>query len=124
MDGFASLPQVERRLGTRQFALHCSDHEGLDEKHWPPLRGVIDWATFLSALTAAGFGGPYYEAILDGQTPAERLAFLEADSSQLVSGTGLIGDTKAEPSAPEDAGKPRLDSYVIKHPSLAGPMFV
>ncbi|MBI2438028.1 MAG: sugar phosphate isomerase/epimerase [Lentisphaerae bacterium] len=85
MDGFASLPEVVRSLGPRLFALHCSDYDGVDEKHWPPLRGVIDWAAFRSALKATGFAGPlHYEAALDGQTPAERLVFLEANFLQLM----------------------------------------
>ena len=94
MDDFASLPQVVRRLAPRLLALHCSDYDGVDEKHWPPLRGVIDWAAFLAALRAVGFSGPlHYEATLDGQTPAERLAFLENNYSQLVSGS----DTEDQP---------------------------
>jgi len=85
MDGFASLPEVVHRLGPRLLALHCSDYDGVDEKHWPPLRGVLDWAAFLAALRAAGFSGPFlYEANLDGQTPAERLAFLEANYAQVT----------------------------------------
>jgi sugar phosphate isomerase/epimerase len=85
MEGFASLSEVVRSLGRRLFALHCSDYDGVDEKHWPPLRGVIDWAAFLSALEAIGYSGPiHYEADLDGQIPAERLAFLEANFSQLL----------------------------------------
>lgn len=85
MDGFASLPEVVRTLGQRLFALHCSDYDGVDEKHWPPLRGVIDWGAFLSALSDGGFSGPFhYEASLDGETPAERLAFLESNYSQLT----------------------------------------
>ena len=85
MDRFSTLPEVVRSLGPRLLALHCSDYDGVDEKHWPPLRGVIDWAAFLAALSAAGFSGPlHYEANLDGQTPAERLEFLEANYAQLV----------------------------------------
>ena len=99
MDRFKSLPDVVHCLGPRLFALHCSDYDGVDEQHWPPdlspargalspargARGVIDWAAFLAALRAVGFPGPFhYEAGLDGQTPAERLAFLEANFSQLM----------------------------------------
>jgi sugar phosphate isomerase/epimerase len=95
MHQFATLPEVVRALGPRLFALHCSDYDGVDEKHWPPLRGVIDWAAFLAALEAAGFRGPFhYEATLDGQTPAERLAFLEANYSRLMGApphSGLAG---------------------------------
>ena len=104
MNRFASLPAVVRKLGPRLLALHCSDYDGVDEKHWPPLRGVIDWAAFLATLSAVDFSGPlHYEVTLDGQTPAERLAFLEASFSQLVYGTDSIGDTKAEQSVPGDA---------------------
>ena len=88
MDRFGSLPEVVRVLGPRLSSLHCSDYDGVDEKHWPPLRGVIDWAAFLAALRAASFSGPFhYEATLDGQTPMERLAFLETNFSQLQRAT-------------------------------------
>jgi sugar phosphate isomerase/epimerase len=86
MDAFASLPDVVRRLGRRLVALHCSDYDGVDEKHWLPLRGVIDWTAFLSALRDAGFSGPFhYEAHLDGETAGERLAFLEDNYRQVMS---------------------------------------
>ncbi len=85
MGDFAALPEVVRSLGARLFALHCSDYDGVDEKHWPPLNGVIDWGAFVSALSAIGFAGPlHYEASLEGQTPAERLASLEDNFSQLI----------------------------------------
>jgi sugar phosphate isomerase/epimerase len=88
MADFTSLPEAVRGLGPRLIALHCSDYDGVDEKHWPPRRGVIDWAAFLQALRDIHFSGPFhYEATLDGQTPAERLAFLEDNYSQLVSGS-------------------------------------
>jgi len=88
MADFAALPDLVRTLGPRLIALHCSDYDGVDERHWPPLRGVIDWPAFLSALRDVHFPGPLnYEAALDGQTPAERLAFLEGNYAQLVSGT-------------------------------------
>jgi len=85
MNAYASLPDVVRSVGPRLLALHCSDYDGVDEKHWPPLRGVIDWAAFLAALQAAGFTGPFhYEAALDGKTPAEKLAFVQANYAQVM----------------------------------------
>ena len=89
MADFVALPDAVRTLGPRLIALHCSDYDGVDEKHWPPLRGVIDWPAFLAALYDVGFPGPLnYEATLDGETPAEKLAFLESNYAQLVSGRG------------------------------------
>ena len=85
MDRFASLPDAVRTLAPRLVTLHCSDYDGIDEKHWPPLRGVIDWTAFLAALREINFPGPiHYEANLDGQTPAEKLAFLQDNFVQLV----------------------------------------
>ena len=85
MDRFTELPQVVASLGPRLFALHLSDYDGVDEKHWPPMQGVIDWAGFLSALNDVGFAGPLnYEARLDGQTPAERLESLERNYARLM----------------------------------------
>ena len=85
MGDFASLPSAVHSLGSRIIALHCSDYDGIDERHWPPLKGVIDWSALLSSLSEVGFTGPlHYEANLDGQTPAERLAFLEANYQELL----------------------------------------
>jgi sugar phosphate isomerase/epimerase len=85
MGDYAALPEAVRRLGPRLIALHCSDYDGVDEQHWPPGRGVIDWAAFLAALQEIEFAGPFnYEAGLDGETPAEKLAFLEANYAGLV----------------------------------------
>ncbi len=90
MDRFDFIPDVVRRLGPRLIALHCSDYDGIDEKHWPPMRGVVDWAAFLSALRDVGFDGPLnYEAILEGDTPAQRLAFLEDNYANLITSAGI-----------------------------------
>jgi sugar phosphate isomerase/epimerase len=84
MADYTALPEVVRKLGPRLIALHCSDYDGVDEKHWPPGQGVINWTDFLQALKDVHFPGPlHFEATLDGQTPAERLAFLEINFRQL-----------------------------------------
>ena len=85
MADFVALPDAVRTLGSRLIALHCSDYDGIDEKHWPPLRGVIDWPAFLAALRDVQFQGPLnYEATLDGETPDEKLAFLEDNYARLM----------------------------------------
>jgi|GEM_PF-2835545 len=82
---YATLPDVVRALGPRLIALHCSDYAGVDEKHWPPGRGVIDWAAFLAALREVGFRGPlHYAAALEGSTPGERIAFVAGNYAAQV----------------------------------------
>ena len=57
MDRFSTLPEVVRSLGLRLLALHCSDYDGVDEKHWLPMRGVIDWGAFLVGAERRRFHG-------------------------------------------------------------------
>jgi sugar phosphate isomerase/epimerase len=86
MGNYAQLPEAVRKMGNRLIALHCSDYDGVDEKHWPPLQGVIDWDAFLTALLEVRFAGPFhYEAHLEGDTPAERLSLLESNYTELCS---------------------------------------
>ena len=84
MDRYAELPDTVVALGSRLFTLHLSDYDGVDEKHWMPGEGVIDWAGFMQALTAIDYAGPFnYEAKPHGNTPAEKLADLEANFGRL-----------------------------------------
>ena len=50
-----------RSLGHRLFTLHCSENDGLDERHWLPGTpgGVIDWNAFLGALRDVRYPGPF-----------------------------------------------------------------
>ncbi len=80
MDRYAQLPEVVRRLGERLIALHLSDYDGVDEKHWMPGRGVIDWPAFMQALADIDYQGPFnYECAIDGKTCEERVQALEAN---------------------------------------------
>jgi len=85
MADYQHLPDVVRAIAPHLIALHCSDYDGVDEKHWPPLKGVIDWPAFLDALYDIHFTGPInYEAHLEGDTPAQRLCFLESNFTCLM----------------------------------------
>ena len=53
MERHRELPQIIACLAPRLFSLHLSDYDGVDEKHWLPGNGVIDWAAVLAALQAA-----------------------------------------------------------------------
>ncbi len=47
-----------RALGSKIVTLHVSDYDGLDEKHWLPGEGVIDWPAVMDALDDVGYTGP------------------------------------------------------------------
>lgn len=69
------LPGVVRTLADRLITLHVSDYNGIDERHWLPFDGVIDWAAFANALAEVGFAGAFvYETRFIPDGLADQLA--------------------------------------------------
>jgi len=61
-----------RKLGLRIITTHISDNDGVDERHWLPGEGVIDWNGVLRALCDSGYTGAFlYETRM---VPAARVA--------------------------------------------------
>jgi sugar phosphate isomerase/epimerase len=54
-----SPEQFIERLGSRIVTTHISDNDGIDEKHWYPGDGVIQWKSVLGALVQAGYAGAF-----------------------------------------------------------------
>ncbi|WP_152395049.1 sugar phosphate isomerase/epimerase family protein [Paenibacillus guangzhouensis] len=48
-----------RTVGARIQTLHVSDYDGIDEKHWIPGRGIVNWVEVLRALVDIGYDGPF-----------------------------------------------------------------
>jgi sugar phosphate isomerase/epimerase len=78
MHRYQELASDVRKLGDMLMTLHLSDYDGVDEKHWLPGRGVIDWKTFMEALRNIDYVGPLnYECQIDGETLQARIRSLE-----------------------------------------------
>lgn len=61
-----SLPDYIRKFGKRIVTLHVSDYDFLNERHWLPGEGDIDWQGVVSALKEVGYEGPWlYEVGFD-----------------------------------------------------------
>ena len=55
--------------GKRIRTLHCSDFDFVNECHWLPTQGDIDWEEFVRRLRGIGYDGVFmYEAIKDRPT--------------------------------------------------------
>ncbi|MEG1979242.1 MAG: sugar phosphate isomerase/epimerase family protein [Victivallaceae bacterium] len=54
MDQAEKLPQIISQLADRLGACHFSDYDNVDECHWIPGRGVIDWPQLMAALKQTG----------------------------------------------------------------------
>lgn len=85
MDRWRSLPDDIRRLGSRLITTHLSDYDGVDEQHWMPGRGVLDWPAMMAAFREIGYAGPLnYECRPGGETVQERIEALEANFAGLI----------------------------------------
>lgn len=50
---------IELKLcGNQLLGLHIHDNHFLEDDHFPPFRGKIDWKAFTSALVSIGYKGP------------------------------------------------------------------
>lgn len=48
-----------KNVGDRIVTLHVSDYDKIDERHWVPGRGVIDWPQFMTNLMHYGYDGVF-----------------------------------------------------------------
>ena len=48
-----------REIGDKIVSLHVSDYDGIDEKHWLPGEGIVDWVALMDALDDIGYDGPF-----------------------------------------------------------------
>ena len=70
-------PAEQARIASERLcALHIQDVDGLEDCHWVPGRGVIDWSAVGEALAAIGFDGAWtMEAMTSStETTAEQVA--------------------------------------------------
>ena len=80
------LPAFIRRFRNRIVTLHVSDNDGLDERHWLPGEGVIDWPGVMGALLEIGYSGPLmYEVGIGDSGMAKRLDELAKNRLWLLS---------------------------------------
>ena len=52
------LSDIIGQIGPRLLSVHLSDNDGIQQRHWMPFEGVIDFAAVISALRSAKYCGP------------------------------------------------------------------
>jgi len=87
MNNYKQLPNVICQLQERIFELHLSDHDGIDEKHWMPGDGVINWEELMMTLAQIDYQGIFnYEAhCLPGDSYHKKITNLEENFKWLLS---------------------------------------
>ncbi len=48
-----------KALGNKIITLHVSDYDFLNERHWLPYEGKVDWVELVTLLEEAGYQGPF-----------------------------------------------------------------
>jgi len=58
-----------KKLGSKIITLHVSDYDFINERHWLPGKGKIDWKALVEALIKAEYKGVWmYEVALENYT--------------------------------------------------------
>ena len=74
------IPTFIRNVGSKIFTLHVSDYDFLNERHWLPGEGDINWSDVLAALKEVGYVGPWlYEVGYSPTSTIERRTLCAAD---------------------------------------------
>ncbi|MCE5218704.1 sugar phosphate isomerase/epimerase, partial [bacterium] len=69
--------------------LHISDHDGIDERHWIPGRGIVNWQDFAAGLDDIGYTGCLmHEAVDSNVDLAANLALIEQAAREHLAWTG------------------------------------
>ncbi len=56
-------------VGAKLVGVHLSDYDLLDERHWMPGEGKIDWPQIMDDLLAVGYDGPLLYEVNAWRTP-------------------------------------------------------
>ena len=84
MDQYPQIPAIIRELGAKLFTLHICDYDGVDERHWMPFKGVIDFKAMLQALREINYTGPFnYETSRFNAPAGDCLAAIEENFIQM-----------------------------------------
>ncbi len=83
---YPELPDMVRSIGSRLIEVHISDYDGVEEKHWKPGKGILDWPGFMQALNEINFAGLFIlECEGDGDSLDAKLSDLGETFRWLVS---------------------------------------
>ena len=78
------IDQFITSVGNKVITTHISDNDGIDEKHWLPMKGVIDWHNLLSALRNINYHGMFmYEVKPKDRTFKEEVRGIKENYKEL-----------------------------------------
>lgn len=72
--------EVIKKLGNKIITVHVSDRDNINERHWLPGEGVLDWKAIIEAFNSVGYKGAWiYEIGLDAPPTINRRTLTYSD---------------------------------------------
>lgn len=83
LNGMDVHSQIEA-AGARLISIHVDSNDGVQDRHWLPTQGLLDWEGVKAGLHRSGYGGRYVLEIRGGSDPDAMVrrvvAFAKADA--------------------------------------------
>lgn len=93
--GGRSPEEFVREIGDKIISLHVSDYDGLDEKHWFPGEGIINWVSLMDAFDEIGYTGPIlYELGYGMPEPCKRPHLFDIQRDRLLTPEDFVRNHK------------------------------
>lgn len=76
-----------KNVGNKIITLHISDYDFINERHWLPGKGQIDWNELIALLQTVGYSGPFMNEIRyreESNTDEEFVTLAELKAANLA----------------------------------------
>ncbi len=71
---------VIKKLGNKIITVHVSDRDNINERHWMPGEGVLDWKRIIDAFNTIGYNGAWiYEIGFNARSTIQRRPLTYSD---------------------------------------------
>jgi len=64
-------------------SIHVSDYDGVDERHWMPGRGIVEWPKVIDVLIRSGYDGPFMYEVTPRNDPRGSVEYMRSTTDSL-----------------------------------------
>ena len=75
--------------------IHVSDYDGVDERHWMPGRGIVEWPKVIDILMRSGYDGPFMYEVTPRNDPRGSVEYMRQTTDSLFTRYALYKKQRA-----------------------------